>query len=66
MIKLLFVTKSAQIQAPHPPTLRKVISKSASEPVPPAIAVVPSPHAPHYAQEERCSLSQHALLGLSL
>lgn len=50
MNKLLFVTKSAQIQAPHPPTLRKVISKSASEPEPPAIAVVPSPHAPHYAQ----------------
>lgn len=48
--KLPFVTASAQIQAPHPPTLTELVFKSASEPEPPACAVVPSPHAPLRAQ----------------
>lgn len=48
--KLPFVTAPAQSQAPHPPTLTEFIFKSASEPEPPAFAVVPSPCAPLYAQ----------------
>lgn len=47
--KLLFVTKSAQVQAPCPPTLTKVLFKSASEP--PAVAALLPLHTPHYTQK---------------
>lgn len=54
MNNLPFVTKAAQIQAPHPTTLTKIIFKRISEPE-------PLLQTPLYSEEEY-SLSQHTLL----
>lgn len=58
MNNLPFVTKAAQIQVPHPPTLTKIIFKRAAEPE-------PLPMSP-LCSEEECSLSQHTLLDFKL